>query len=142
LRWWEGTDWTDDYRAPPTSTELATAAKRSERAVSDASMTDRAAGVGPPTRLSRSDTEDIIGQVRQAARGEIDRAADVLTQRARGMARELQPLVTEYSNRFFRVLRVIAVLVVVFVIAWLVFETIAQQSFFDWLGDRIDNLSE
>jgi hypothetical protein len=136
LRWWEGTDWTDDYRAPPTSVERATAAaKAAERAVTDAA-------VGPSTRLSRADTEEIIGQVRHAARSEIDRAADVFSQRARAATREIQPLVTEYTNRFFRWLRIIAVLVLVLVIAWFVFQAIAQESFFDWLGDRIDNLSD
>jgi hypothetical protein len=27
------------------------------------------------------------------------------------------------------------------VIAWFTFQTIAQVSFFEWLGDRIDNLT-
>jgi DNA-binding PucR family transcriptional regulator len=94
------------------------------------------------TRLSRQDTEEIIAQVRGAARSEIDRAADIFTQRARAATREIQPLVTEYTNKLFRWLRIIAVIVVVLVIAWFVFQAIAQESFFEWLGDRIDNLTD
>jgi hypothetical protein len=43
---------------------------------------------------------------------------------------------------FFRWLRLLLGVVAVLVIAWVVFQVIAQQSFFDWLGDRIDNLTE
>jgi hypothetical protein len=93
-------------------------------------------------RLSRADTEEIISQVRQAARSEIDRAADLFSARARAATRDIQPLVTQYTNVFFRWLRLLLGVVAVLVIAWVVFQVIAQQSFFDWLGDRIDNLTE
>ena len=33
------------------------------------------------------------------------------------------------------------VFVVVVLIAWFAFEVIAKATFFEWLGDRIDNLS-
>ena len=33
-------------------------------------------------------------------------------------------------------------LATVLFIAWLVFQAIASQSFFDWIGDRIDNFTD
>jgi Protein of unknown function (DUF2510) len=147
LRWWEGTDWTDHYRAPPSATELATAAHRAQgqpapaatAAGAQAAAAQAAAQAG---RLSRADTEEIISQVRQAARSEIDRAADLFSARARAANRDIQPLVTQYTNVFFRWLRLLLGVVALLLIAWFVFQVIAQQSFFDWLGDRIDNLSD
>jgi Protein of unknown function (DUF2510) len=143
LRWWEGTDWTDHYRAPLSATELSTAAHltnmQQQVAKGAQTATAQAAQAG---RLSRADTEEIISQVRQAARSEIDRAADLFSARARAATRDIQPLVTQYTNVFFRWLRLLLGVVAVLVIAWVVFQVIVQQSFFDWLGDRIDNLSE
>jgi hypothetical protein len=147
LRWWEGTDWTDHYRAPPSDTELATAAhlatgqKAAAGAVAGA-QTAAAQAASQAGRLSRADTEEIIAQVRQAARSEIDRAADLFSARARAATREIQPLVTQYTNVFFRWLRLFLGVVLVLVIAYVVFQVIAQESFFNWLGDRIDNLSD
>jgi hypothetical protein len=143
LRWWEGTDWTDEYRAPPSETELATAAHltNQQQQVAKGAQT-AAAQAAQAGRLSRADTEEIISQVRQAARSEIDRAADLFSARARAATRDIQPLVTQYTNVFFRWLRLLLGVVAVLVIAWVVFQVIAQQSFFDWLGDRIDNLTE
>jgi DNA-binding PucR family transcriptional regulator len=139
LRWWEGTDWTDDYRAPPSPAEREILARRAHHDVPPSAVPT---ALRDATRLSRQDTEEIIAQVRGAARSEIDRAADIFTQRARAATREIQPLVTEYTNKLFRWLRIIAVIVVVLVIAWFVFQAIAQESFFEWLGDRIDNLTD
>jgi hypothetical protein len=143
LRWWEGTDWTDEYRAPPSETELATAAHltNQQQQVAKGAQT-AAAQAAQAGRLSRADTEEIISQVRQAARSEIDRAADLFSARARAATRDIQPLVTQYTNVFFRWLRLLLGVVAVLVIAWVVFQVIAQQSFFDWLGDRIDNLTD
>jgi hypothetical protein len=142
LRWWEGTDWTDDYRAPPSSAAQAIAARRAAQTPRARSVPEVPTAAAGTTRISREDAEDIISQVRHAARSEVDRAADIFSQRARAATREIQPLVTEYTNRFFGWLRIIAVLVVVVVIAWFVFQAIAQQSLFEWIGDRIDNLTD
>ena len=92
--------------------------------------------------MSKGDAEQIVAQVRQAARSEIDHAADVFTQRAEAAAREITPLVTQYTNRFLRWLRILLGVALVLVIAWVTFQAIAQVSFFDWLGDRIDNLTD
>jgi hypothetical protein len=135
-------DWTDHYRAPPSETERATAtqlANSQQVAAAGAQAAQAAAQAG---RLSRADTEEIISQVRQAARSEIDRAADLFSARARAATRDIQPLVTQYTNVFFRWLRLLLGIILVLVIAYVVFQVIAQESFFNWLGDRIDNLSE
>jgi hypothetical protein len=142
LRWWEGTDWTDDYRAPPSPAEREILARHGNLKAAATRLPEVPSAVREATRLSRADTEEVIAQVRQAARSEIDRAADLFSARARAATREIQPLVTEYTNKIFRWLRIIAVIVVVLVIAWFVFQAIAQESFFNWLGDRIDNLSD
>jgi hypothetical protein len=136
-------DWTDDYRAPPSDTELATATHlaNAQQQVAKGAQT-AAAQAAQAGRLSRADTEEIISQVRQAARSEIDRAADLFSARARAATRDIQPLVTQYTNVFFRWLRLLLGVVAVLLIAYIVFQVIAQESFFNWLGDRIDNLSE
>jgi hypothetical protein len=142
LRWWHGTDWSDRYRPPPTEAEL-------HRIAGLAATSDRPAATpaGAPTTsgerraVARSEVEAIVAEVRQAARSEVQRAADVFSQRARAATRELQPLVTEYTNRIVRWLRIIVIIVILAVIAWFVFEAIAQVTFFDWLGERIDNLT-
>ena len=92
--------------------------------------------------MARADIDEIIAKVRDAARSEVDRAADVFAQRAQAAIRQLQPLVTEYTNKAFRWLRIIAVIAVVLLIAWVTFQAVAQVSFFEWLGDRIDNLTD
>lgn len=145
LRWWEGTDWTDHYRPRPTVSEIdQTFAYHGEAA---ASAVGRATGL-PVTatpeyrREVRRESEEIIAEVRKVARDEVDRAADLFSQRARAATRELQPLISQYTTKFFRWLRIALVIVVVLVIAWFVFQLIVQQSLFDWLGDRIDNLTE
>lgn len=88
------------------------------------------------------EAEEIISQVRQAARSEVDRAADLFSARARQATREIGPLVTEYSNKVLRWLRIAAVVIVLLLVAYVVFQVVAQASFFEWLGDRIDDLSK
>ena len=66
----------------------------------------------------------------------------MFSQRAQAAVRQIQPLVTEYTNKAFRWLRIIAVIAVVLLIAWIAFQAIAQVSFFEWIGDRIDNLTD
>ena len=49
---------------------------------------------------------------------------------------------SEYTNRFLRWLRILFVLAVAVLVFWLVFQAVVQMSFFEWIGDRIDNLTE
>jgi hypothetical protein len=92
--------------------------------------------------LGRADTAEIISQVREATRLEAERAADLFSQRARTATKDLQPLITQYTSKILRWIRIGAVIVFLLLVGWILFQVIAQVSFFDWLGDRIDNLSE
>jgi Protein of unknown function (DUF2510) len=142
LRWWDGSDWTENYRVRPTDFEVAgravgtttTAARRS--AASQLPDAVEAAGA------VRRDTEAIISEVRKVARSEVERAADIFSARARAAAREIQPLVTQYSMKFMRPFKIASVILVIAFVGWVVFQFIVQQSFYDWVGDRIDNLTD
>jgi uncharacterized protein DUF2510 len=138
LRWWDGTDWTGNYRARPTEHELAGQAQP---------PTVAARPSGSPVTSEqvssvRRDADAIIAEVRQVARSEIDRAADVFSARARAAVRDVQPLVSEYTLKFARLFKVAAVIIVIALVGWFAFQVIVQQSFYDWLGDRIDNLTD
>jgi hypothetical protein len=141
LRYWEGTDWTDRFRArPPDSRfayiappiEGATRADGSHRWVPDAP------GLGHPG----VDTQAVVDQVRVAARAEAERAAQMFGQQARSMSRELQPLITEYTSKITRWFRIASVLAIAALLAWVAWQLFVQVSLFDWIGDRIDNLTD
>jgi len=84
----------------------------------------------------------MIEDVRSATRSEVDRAADLLERRARALASELTPLISQYSNRAIRWIRFAAIVATILLIAWFVFQVVAQASMFEWIGDRIDNLTD
>ena len=44
--------------------------------------------------------------------------------------------------RSFRWVKSALVIAALLFVVWLVFQAIASQSLFDWIGDRIDNLTE
>lgn len=144
LRWWEGTDWSDRYRAPPTRSEvdrreLVTATRREEHEGIGIDDVGSKVRVGS---LNRQDSEAIISQVRQAARAEAERAAGMFRQEARSAAENLTPLITEYTSKVVRWIRIISVIAILLLIGWLAFQIFAQVSLFDWIGDRIDNISD
>jgi hypothetical protein len=56
--------------------------------------------------------------------------------------RSVTPLITQYSNRVIRWVRIASVIAVILLIGWLAFQIFAQVSLFDWVGDRIDNLTD
>jgi hypothetical protein len=139
LRWWEGTDWADKWRAPPTPgvVEIETEAARQAR--------QEFGQVGGHTSiggLSRRDTEEVINQVRQAARAEVERAAQLFGAQARSATREIGPLISEYTNKFTRWFRILAIVAIVLLVGWVAFQVFAQISLFEWIGDRIDNLTD
>jgi hypothetical protein len=144
LRWWDGTDWSDDYRSRPSIGQLLLAEKAWEATQAAQRLTEPRLppGAGGLSGLSHADTAEIISQVRQAARLEAERAADLFSQRARIATREIEPLITQYTSKILRWLRIGAVIVVMLLLGWVLFQVIAQVSFFEWLGDRIDNLSD
>lgn len=140
LRWWHGTDWSRRYRPPASRSEIERAA--TARQLATPSIADSVGRGEQSRRLPRSEVDEIVAQVRQVARGELERAAEEFTQRARTASRELQPLVTEYTNRLFRWLRIALIVVVLAVVAWFVFQAVANVTFLDWLGERIDRLTD
>ena len=71
-----------------------------------------------------------------------ERAAQLFGQQARAVTRNIAPLITEYTTKVTRVLRFLAVVAIIVLIGYVVFQVFAQQSLFDWLGDRIDNLTD
>jgi hypothetical protein len=141
LRWWDGLDWTDIRRAPPSTAELTRA---------EANMVhEMPVGQGQPAGqqqqyggYSRQDTQEIIAEVRTVARQELDRAANEFSARATTAVRGFTPLITEYTSKMLRWVKFALVLATLLFIIWLVFQAIASQSLFDWFGDRIDNLTE
>jgi hypothetical protein len=141
LRWWEGTDWADRWRAPPTPgvVEIKTEyeATHGEHGVSSAPQ-----GYPQLGGLSRRDTDEIINQVRMAARAEAERAATLFGQQARSATQNIGPLISQYTNRFVRWFRILSVIAIVFVVLWIAWQVFAQVSLFEWIGDRIDNLTD
>jgi len=129
LRWWDGLDWTDVRRSPPSSAELESfeAQTASEAARENESLM-------APAGYSRADSKQIIDDVRSATRDEVDRAADLLERRARALTREITPLISQYSNRVIRWIRFAAIVATI--------QVVAQASLFEWIGDRIDNITD
>jgi hypothetical protein len=141
LRWWDGSDWTDSYRVRPTEYEVAT------RKAVPAAAAPRPKGSALPDAVeqagaARRDAEAIISEVRKVARSEVERAADLFSARARAATREIEPLITKYSMKFMRPFKIASVILVMAFVGWFVFQFIVQQSFYDWIGDRIDNLTD
>jgi hypothetical protein len=139
LRWWEGTDWADRWRAPPTVGVRKMQEVASEQAREEF---DQVGGyVGMPG-MSRRDSEEIISQVRQAARAEAERAAQLFGDQARRVTNQITPLVTQYTNKFIKWFRIVAVIGIIIGIAWVAWQIFVQVSLFEWIGDRIDNLTD
>ena len=90
---------------------------------------------------SRRETNEIIAEVREIARSEIDRAAEMFSQRAESAARRIQPLVTEYTSKIIRLIRWAGGVAALVLVVWFIFQFIIQASLFEWIGDRIDNLT-
>ncbi len=143
LRWWDGLDWTDIRRAPPSDAELASFEAMQEQLQR---MAPNAAQQLPGQMPQRADTQEVISQVRTAARDEIDRAADIFSQRARHATRQatsqIEPLISKYTAPAVRWIRIAVVLAVILLIAYFLFQVFAQASLFEWIGDRIDNLTD
>ena len=143
LRWWDGLDWTDIRRAPPSEAELI-AAEENQRFFDEA----RTANPMPQQSqqysggYSRQDAQEIIAEVRNVARQELDRAANEFSQRATTAVRGFTPLISDYTSQFFRWVKIALFVAAALFVFWLVFQAVASQSFFDWLGDRIDNLTD
>ena len=143
LRFWDGLDWTDARRSPPSAAELLSFEQREAFAAAHRYVAPSAqvAAQAVSNRMGRPDNQQIVEDVRRATRSEVDRAADLFSQRAREMQRDLVPLVSEYTNKIVKWIRFAAIVAVVLLVAYFVFQVIAQASLFEWIGDRIDNFS-
>lgn len=136
LRWWDGLDWTEARRAPPSDSEL----ERYELpvpTVQGQAIDQLRATAGAANRL---DTQQIITEVRNVARAEVDRAAEEFTHRAQAAVQSVTPIIDQYSGRVLRIIRFAAISILLLLIAWFTFQTLAQASMLEWIGDRIDNL--
>ncbi len=139
LRFWEGTDWSDRWRAPPTAGVVEMQRVAAEQARREF---DNVGGNVNMGSLNRQDSEAIISQVRMAARDEAGRAAQMFGLQAKTAARSIQPLISEYTSKIARWFRIASVIAVVLLVGWVLFQVFAQISLFDWVGDRIDNLTD
>lgn len=141
LRWWDGFDWSDIRRAPPSTAELDAAeedfAERNPLVVPNPQTVPNI-----PSGLSRQDSAQLVEEVRMAARQEIDRAAQEFSSRAGTAVRSVTPLISEYAGKLAMWFRRALMVAFVLLAAYFVFQVIAQQAFFDWLGDRIDNVTD
>ncbi|MEY2958386.1 MAG: hypothetical protein RLZZ01_954 [Actinomycetota bacterium] len=133
LRFWEGTDWTDRYRARPVSS--------SDDAPPAVGLAEPQ-GRGWSSTSSPVDPAQLVEQVRLAARQEAERAAELFAIQARSVTGELQPLISQYTSAFGRIVRRVAVIAIVLGIAWVAWQVFAQASLLDWIGDRIDELGD
>lgn len=140
LRWWEGTDWSDRYRMRPIENFVATIEAEVKQGHSSGShrWVPDDPGIGNPN----VDTQAVVEQVRIAARAEAERAAQMFGAQARSAAQSFQPLISEYTLKATKWFRRIGILIVLFAAAWFAFQVFAQKSMFDWIGDRIDNISD
>ena len=142
LRWWDGLDWTDIRRAPPSTAELDAEAQTLSSFRPSNDMVSAGRQASGELGYRRQDAQEIIAEVREVARAEVDRAAQEFSQRATNAARSFTPLVTEYTNRILRLVKLAIGAAFVLFALWMAFQIIAQQSMFEWIGDRIDNLTD
>jgi hypothetical protein len=143
LRWWDGLDWTDARRAPPSEAELISYETRAAFEEAHRYVPPEVPSLAQTAgQRSRQESQQLVEDVRRAARSEVDRAAQVMTRQARSLQAEITPLISQYTNRIVKWIRVLAVLAIVLLIAYVLFQVVAQASFFEWLGDRIDNLTD
>lgn len=141
LRWWDGSDWTDHRRAPSVRSaavqEALESAEEGARQATGATPVATARGSG----MSRQEVAEVMAEARRAAREETDRAIDKLSDRARDATRQLEPLIGQYGDRAMKWIRNLFIVIVALVVLWMVLQTVGQASLFEWIGDRIDNLS-
>ncbi len=141
LRYWDGLDWTNAWRSPPSAAELLSYEQR-EAFEAAHQYVPPVAAEDFAYRGGRAENQQMVEDMRRAARTEVDRAADLFSQRARQMQRDIVPLVSEYTSRIVRWIRFAAIVAIVLLVAYFVFQVVAQASLFEWIGDRIDNLTD
>ena len=143
LRWWDGLDWSDIRRAPPSNVELEAGRELADFIAENGVMANarQQASAANASGIGRNDVQQIIAEVRSVARSELDRAADEFSNRATQAVRGFTPLISDYTSTALRWVKRAVVVAVVLLVAYFVFQVVAQASFLEWLGDRIDDLS-
>jgi hypothetical protein len=139
LRWWDGTDWSDRFRPIPDAGQLSAGPAVPGVADDAADVWSQAGAVASQVPQS---TAAVVNQVRMAAREEAHLAAQEFERRARALTGEIPPLISQYTSKFMRLVRTALVLGFVLLLAWFAYQLFVQKSLFDWLGDRIDNLTD
>ncbi len=146
LRWWEGTDWADRWRAPPTPGVVEIKrAYEAEHGIGDHQESAPWSPHAPTVQyggMSRADSEALVQQIRMAARQEVERAAGTFGREMRSAADGIAPLISSYTSRLMRWVRLLSTIAAIIFVAWLAFQIFAQASLFEWIGDRIDNLTD
>lgn len=142
LRWWDGLDWTDIRRAPPSQAELIAAEENRRFYDANSTAAPNFQPAAAASGMGRQDVQQIIAEVRSVARSEVDRAAQEFSQRATTAMRGFTPLITQYTNRFVRWFKIALGFALALVVVWFLFQVFAQATLFDWIGDRIDNLTD
>jgi hypothetical protein len=136
LRWWEGTDWTDHRRPAPLAghlTEVTAEAEKTERL--------KSLPTGSGGRFAGTDADEIVTKARDAARGEVDRAAGEISREFHALIARVHEASFGYLSPILRWVRIGVVVAAVLVVVWFAIQFIAQATFLEWLGDRIDNIT-
>ena len=144
LRWWEGTDWTDQCRPALSARALAEmeAVAAGQADNKKKTTTARSRVANPAEAFARTDADELVGQVRDAARQEIDRAAQEISRSIQDSIARVRPAIVGYISQIVRWVRIGVVTAAVLVVVWFVIQFIAQATFLQWLGDRIDNFTD
>ena len=138
LRWWDGLDWTDVRRAPPSDAETLAA---KENAQFRAAAPDFAPGASRAAAAAQGiDSVQLIEQARAASRSEMQRATEVFNQRAQAARHNLTPLITEYTSKAKRWVRTAIKLMVVAFVIWLAVQIVQQVSVWSWIIERIEDI--
>lgn len=140
LRWWAGTDWTEQRRPCPSARALAALeAAHSAELETTGKAPPRARN--PSQAFTRAEADNVVGQVGEATHRELQRAAREISQGIQASIARLRPVIVGHVNRVLRWVRIGVVTAAVLVVIWFVIQFIAQATFLSWLGDRIDNIT-
>lgn len=143
LWWWDGLDWTDHRRSPPTTGLTGavdeTGPPRTDTAT-EAGRTPLKSQVRTTAPRARDETAELMAEVRRVARDEVDRGVRRVSDSARDATRRLEPLISQYGDRVLGWIRNLGIVAIALVVLWVVLQAFVQTSVLDWIGERIDTL--
>jgi hypothetical protein len=155
LRWWDGRDWSNDWRTQPAAKlidfeMIALSEAREEAAATPGGSTgsSRAGDTRAQRRNAmpdRGDRDALIAEVRRTARQEVERATATLTDTAREATTSLEATIRRLADEYLPIVakwvkRGVKIIVVLGLILFLLqaVASVAQVRLLDWIGDRID----